>query len=168
MLSKHDIEFMKQSVREIINEWQTTITILQPLPLSEQPNYNNIMHEFVGDVKYETIVVPAERKDLVNNQTNNLTLDTVEYGKKNAGTILYAISNIIPVFDEDGNQIGVKSFKPNKDSIIAIDDTEDRYYIYAMRDRIGETLIVIKRHVGNKLYGADIGDNVPVDGLGDD
>ena len=79
MLSKYDIEFMKQSVREIINEWQTTITILQPLPLSEQPNYNNIMHEFVGDVKYETIVVPAERKDLVNNQTNNLTLDTGEY-----------------------------------------------------------------------------------------
>ena len=135
MLSKHDIEFMKQSIREIINEWQTTITILQPLPLSEQPNYNNIMHEFVGDVKYETIVVPAERKDLVNNQTNNLTLDTVEYGKKNAGTILYAIPNIIPVFDEDGNQIGVKSFKPNKDSIIAIDDTEDRYYIYEMHKK---------------------------------
>ena len=62
----------------------------------------------------------------------------------------------------------MKSFKPNKDSIIAIDDTEDRYYIYAMRDRIGETLIVIKRHVGNKLYGADIGDNIPIDGLGDD
>lgn len=169
MLTSHDIEFMKSSVREVISDWQTTIVIMQPLPLDEQLNYNKLMHEFNGDAVYETIVVQAERKDIVNNYTNNVPPDDTEYGEKNAGTILYAIPNIIPVMDENGNQIGVRLFKPHKEAVIIIDDTNDRYQITSMRDRIGELLITVKRYVGNIPQGTEVVSETPVDGLiGDD
>lgn len=170
MLSKHDIEFMKESVRDVIDQWHTTITIMQPLPLDQQPNYNKLMHEFSGDALYETLVVPAERKDLVNNYTNSVPADETSYGKKNAGVMLYAIPNVIPVFDDNGNQIGVKRYIPNKDSIIVVDDTDDRYYIESIRDRIGEVLITIRRYVGDIPDGSEYIDDehIPTDGLGDD
>ena len=169
MLTSHDIEFMKSSVREVISDWQTTIVIMQPLPLDKQPNYNKLMHEFNGDAVYETIVVQAERKDIVNNYTNNVPPDDTEYGEKNAGTILYAIPNIIPIMDENGNQVGVRLFKPHKEAVIIIDDTNDRYQITSMRDRIGELLITVKRYVGNIPQGTEVVSETPVDGLiGDD
>lgn len=170
MLTGGDIEFMKCSVRDVINQWHTTITIMQPLPVDKQPNYSMLLHEFAGKVVYETIVVPAERKDLVNNYTNDLPPTDVEYGEKNAGIILYAIHNILPKFDENGNQIGVATFKPHKQSIIAIDDTNDRYYISSIRDRIGETLITIKRYVGAVPDGSmEINqEDMPHDGLGEE
>lgn len=168
MLTTGDIEFMKNSVRDIIDQWHTTITIMQPLPLDKQPNYDKLLREFTGDIVYDTIVVPAERKDIVNNQTNDLPPDETEYGEKNAGIILYAIPNIIPIRNEDGIEIGVKQFKPHKDSVIIIDDTTDRYYIKAMRDRIGEILIIICRYVGDVPDGSNVTDDkMPTDGLAD-
>lgn len=159
---------MKDSVREIIGDWHTTITIMQPLPLNKQPNYNSLMREFTGDVLYNTITVPAERKDIVSNNTNLIDPKDSEYGENNAGTLLYAIPNIIPVI-RNGKQVGVKRFKPNKDSTIIIDSSDDRYYIYSMRSRIGETLIAIRKHVGDIPNGTDIidRDNIPIDGLAD-
>ena len=167
VLTTGDIEYMKNSVRDIIDQWHTTITIMQPLPLDRQPNYDKILHEFTGDILYETVLVPAERKDIVNNYTNDLPPDDTEYGEKNAGTILYAIPNIITVFDENGNKLGIRQFKPHKEAVIAIDDTDDRYYIQSMRDRIGEVLITIKRYTGNIPEGTDSiqHEHMPTDGL---
>lgn len=169
ILTPYDIEFMKNSVRDVIDQWHTTITIMQPLPVDKQPNYNKLMKEFTGDVLYETISISAERKDIVNNYTNNMPPDDTEYGEKNAGTILYAIPNILPVLDSNGIQIGIRQFKPDKDAIIAIDDTEDRYYISSMRDRIGEVLITVKRYTGDIPDGSENidKDKVPIDGLSD-
>lgn len=169
ILTHGDIEFMKNTVRDIINQWHTTITIMQPLPLDQQPNYNKLLHEFTGDAEYEIIMISAERKDIVNNYTNDLPPDDTEYGEKNAGTILYAIPNILPILDENGVQTGVRQFKPHKESIIIVDDTSDRYHIVSMRDRIGETLITIKRYVGEIPKGSEVIDsnNIPIDGLGE-
>lgn len=170
MLSEGDIAFMKESVRDVIEQWHTTITIRQPLPLEQQPNYNKLMHEFVdgGEIMYEDIVISAERKDIVNNYTNNLPPDDTEYGEKNAGTILYAIPSVLPVF-KDGQQIGVRAFKPHKESVIIVDNSSDRYYIQSIRDRIGETLITIKRYTGAVPEGSIEIDNdkVPTNGLAD-
>lgn len=169
ILSKADINFMKESVRDVINQWHTTITIMQPLPIDEQPNYDKLMREFTGDVVFETLVVPAERKDIVNNYTNDLPPDDTAYGEKNAGTILYAIPNVIPILDENGNQTGVRQFKPNSEAIIAIDDTKDRYHITSMRDRIGEVLITVKRYIGDIPDGSEVIESgkEPTDGLGE-
>ena len=168
MLNMSDIEFMKNSVRDIIDQWHTTIVIMQPLPLDRQPNYDKLLREYNGEVLYETISVPAERKDIVNNYTNDLPPDDTEYGQKNAGTILYAIPNVVPVYDENGIKTGVRQFKPHKEAIIAIDDTPDRYHIVSMRDRIGEVLIVIKRYIGEIPNGSEILNKIPVDGLADE
>lgn len=169
MLTTGDIEFMKNSVRDIIDQWHTKITIMQPLPLDKQENYDKLLHEFTGDVLYETLLIPAERKDLVNNYTNHLPPDNTEYGVKNAGTILFAIPNVISVYNDDGVEIGKRQFKPHKEAVIAIDDTSDRYRIDSIRDRIGETLITIKRYVGNVPNNSDIieDDKMPIDGLAD-
>lgn len=169
VLTHGDIEFMKNSVRDVIDQWHTTITIMQPLPLEEQSNYDAILREFTGDVLYESISIRAERKDIVNNYTNDLPPDDTEYGEKNAGTILYAIPNIIQVLDEDNNIIDIKPFRPHKESIIVIDDTSDRYHIVSMRDRIGEILITIKRYTGSIPKGSQNidPDKLPNDGLAD-
>ena len=42
ILTPYDIEFMKSSVRDVIDQWHTTITIMQPLPVDKQPNYNKL------------------------------------------------------------------------------------------------------------------------------
>lgn len=167
ILTKGDIEFMKDSVRDIIDQWHTTITIMQPLPLDEQPNYDKLLREFTGDVLYETISISAERKDIVNNYMNDLPPDDTEYGEKNAGTILYAIPNIITVYDKNGVKTGIRQFKPHKEAVIVIDDTDDRYHIVSMRDRIGEILITVKRFVGDVPDGSTPidTDKIPVDGL---
>ena len=169
MLTAGDIEYMKNSVRDIIDQWHTTITIMQPLPIEQQVNYDVILREFTGDVLYETICISAERKDIVNNYTNDLPPDDVEYGQKNAGTMLYAIPNVIPVFDESGRQIGIRQYKPHKQAVIAIDDTTDRYRIRSMRDRIGETLIMLQRYTSDGAVpkgSLNIDDDkLPIDGL---
>ena len=72
MLTQGDIQFMKDSVREVVENWNTTITLMSPLPLDKQPNYNQYLREFNGDVEYEIITVTAERKDIVNNYTNDV------------------------------------------------------------------------------------------------
>lgn len=169
ILTPYDIEYMKDTVRDIISQWHTTITIMQPLPEDKQPHYDKLMHEFTGDVLYETIVVQAERKDIVNNYTNNMPPDDTEYGEKNAGTLLYAIPNILPVCDSNGIQIGIRQFKPSRNAVVMIDDTADRYYISSMRDRIGEVLITIKRYIGDTPDGSETidKDKIPVDGLSD-
>ena len=71
VLNPWDINFMKNTVREIIDAWQTTITFIQPKSIEEQDNYDNLMHEFVGDAEYEYVIITAERKDIVNNYTND-------------------------------------------------------------------------------------------------
>lgn len=166
MLTPFDIEFMKNSVRSVIDEWNTKILILEPLPLNEQPNYNMLMHEYTGEIKYKEILMNAERKDIVQNTTNRLSVDDATYGMRNAGTMLYSIPNIIPVFDEDGHQTGIEQYRPNTESIFIIDDTTDRYYLKNMKDRLGETLIELVRYEGNTPKISDT-INQPVDGLSD-
>lgn len=152
ILNQWDHEFMKETVRDVINQWSTQLTILTPLPIDEQPNYNKLMHEYTGSVVYSKVVVPAERKDIVNNYTNNIQPDEVEYGKKNEGTLLYAIPDRIPVY-VDGRLSEMRPFKPSNDSIFTIDDSGDQYYVRYIRDRIGETLVMIYRYTGGTDSG---------------
>lgn len=139
MLNAHDIAWMENTVREIINEWDTKIVIYSRLPLEEQPNYNHLMKEFVGDSYCTMLTIDAERKDIVNNMTNDPDPDNLDFGKKNNGTFLYAIHDIV-----DG-----KPYKPSLHDIVTIGDDEV-YYIRSIRSRIGETLVSINRFVGNK------------------
>lgn len=138
MLNSYDIQFMNNSVQEIIKEWNTKISIFSR-SLENQPNYNEYMNEFTGESICTRTIVDAERKDIVNNMTNNPEPDNVDYGVCNEGTILFAIPDTISDI----------RYKPLISDIVTIDDSGDVYYIRSMRDRIGETLITIKRFTGN-------------------
>lgn len=156
MLNAWDIEFMRETVRDTVKAWNTTITILSPLPIEQQPNYNRQMREYTGEIKFTKLVIPAEHKDIVNNQTNDIQPDDILYGTKNAGVMMYAIPDIIPTYDTDGKQNGTKPYKPSIDDIFIIDASNDRYYLRSMRDRMGETLITICRYVGGTPNGTGI------------
>ena len=156
MLNAHDVKWMENTVREIISEWDTKINIYSRLPLEEQPNYNHLMREFIGDSYCNMITITAERKDIVNNMTNDPDSDNLDFGRKNDGVFLYAIPDIIEVTetftDDDGNDVDekvIKKFLPTLHDIVTIGD-EEVYYVRNVRSRIGETLITIKRFTGNK------------------
>lgn len=170
MLTTGDIQFMKDSVREVVADWHTTITFMNPLPLDKQPNYNKYLKEFTGDVEYETITVSAERKDIVNNYTNDVNSSDTIYGENDTGRYLYAVPNVLPVKDENGKQIGVKQWRIQPDATVIIDDTEDRYEILNIRDRIGEYLVTIRRYTGSVPNSTEEipEDNIPHDGLNDE
>lgn len=138
MLSKYDIEWMEKSVQDVIKNWQCSITIYSKLPLDEQPNYNPLMREFTGDYYCSKLDIDAERKDIVNNMTNDPGTDTLDFGKSNDGVILYAIPNTVN---------GV-SYKPSLYDVITNGDG-NVYFIRNIRDRIGETLITAHRFTGN-------------------
>ena len=170
MLTQGDIQFMKDSVREVVENWNTTITLMSPLPLDKQPNYNQYLREFNGDVEYEIITVTAERKDIVNNYTNDVNPSDTKYGENDDGKYLYAVPNVLPVKNDAGKQIGVKHWRPNPESVVIIDDTEDRYEIINVRDRIGEYLITIRRYTGDTPNStSDVPqENIPHNGLYDE
>lgn len=152
MLNAHDIRWMEDTVREVIGEWDTKIMIYSRLPLEQQPNYNRLMKEFTGDSYCTVLEISAERKDIVNNMTNDPDPDNLDFGRKDNGTFLYAIPDIITVVEtlEDGEVVEKEEkYVPSLHDIVTTGDN-DVYYIRNIRSRIGETLISIKRFVGNK------------------
>lgn len=166
MLNAHDIRWMEDTVREVISEWNTKISIYSRLPLEEQPNYNHLMREFTGDSYCKVLTVIAERKDIVNNMTNDPDPDNIDFGRKDNGTFLYAIPDVIKVTettkDENGNDVShevEKKYSPTLHDVVTIGDGEV-YYIRSIRSRIGETLLTIKRFTGNKPTISTVDDNI--------
>ena len=161
MLNAHDVRWMEDTVREVIDEWATKINIYSRLPLEEQPNYNHFMREFTGDSYCTVLTISAERKDLVNNMTNDPDPDNLDFGRKNNGTFLYAIHDIIKVKKVvDGVEVEVEeAYEPTLHDIVTTGDGEV-YYIRSVRKRIGETLITIKRFTGNKPMISTVDDKV--------
>ena len=138
MLNAHDIRWMEDTVQDVIKSWMCSITIYSKLPIEEQPNYNILMREFTGDYYCKKTIIDAERKDIVNNMTNDPGIDTLDFGRSNDGTMLYALPNVI----------NGEKYKPSLYDIITNGDGEV-YFIRNIRDRIGETIITVNRFNGN-------------------
>lgn len=143
MLSRADLNWMERTVRSIIKEWDTKITIYSKLPEDQQKNYNKLMREFTGGYICSKLEIDAERKDIVNNMTNDPSVDTLALGVTDDGTLLYALPNVIE--NDDGK---IVQYKPTLFDIVDIGDGYI-YYIRNIKDRIGETLITIMRFVGS-------------------
>ena len=157
MMSAYDIAWIENTVREVINEWRNRIKIYSRLPKEEQPNYNHLMHEFTGDSYCSVVDIIAERKDIVNNMTNDPDPDNLDYGRKNNGVYLYAIPDVVEVNGER------KRYEPSLFDLVTIGD-DDVYYIRSVRSRIGETLITIKRFTGHKPEIVDTDGNTVIRG----
>lgn len=138
MLTAYDISVMEKDVQEILADWNMRIKILRPKPLTEQPNYNKIMHEFDGAVEYDTLEnIPAERKDAPNIYIQDVKVED------NTGDRVYGYQTLSVPTIFNGEPLEI-----DEDCIFIIDDSDDRYFVKSVRPRIGETIITVSRYVG--------------------
>lgn len=155
MLNSYDISWMEDTVRSVIREWNTSITIYSRLPMEYQTNYDKLMREFVGPMECSSKYTYAERKDMVNNNTYSYDNKSTEYGITDDGKLVYTIPDMID---------GVR-YTPHINDIATISDGDsgDIYYISDIRNRIGEVLLTIGRFVGSKPVISTIGGKVFID-----
>ena len=140
MLTPHDISMMEDDVNDIISGWNTKVTILIPLPMDKQVNWNELMREYTGKVLYNKLIdVPVERKDIPNIYSENVKID-------NAGTVVHGdVVYAVPV-TFNGDNIDM-----NTDCIFIIDDSE--YIVKHIRYRIGEYLVQLSKLTGGTASG---------------
>ena len=96
MLTRYDITMMEDTVRDIISMWDMRLTVLKPLPIDQQPNWNEHMHEYSGEIHYiQYDNVAMERKDQTN--TNIYDFDIkLGAGDDKDGYLVFAIPSKIP------------------------------------------------------------------------
>lgn len=139
MLTQHDINMMASTVMDILGSWGMTATILTPKPKDEQPNWNPLMREFTGDVKYDIIKnVPAERLEVVNEYHQDRT--HMKAGTKTESSILYKLPA-----EFNGKPLVITS-----DMLFMFNgDNTKKYHINTIRERIGETIIDVDLITGD-------------------
>lgn len=133
MLTPYDIQMMEADVRSIIQMWNLRITVLKPLPIDKQPNWNEHMHEYSGKIHYVQFDnVQMERKDQM--ITNTYTIDIINgAGDQADGMLIFTTSDLNTFIDETcricykGEQWRIKNIYP----------------------RIGETIIAVFKLTGN-------------------
>lgn len=143
MLTQYDISIMENSVRDIIGMWNTRLKVLKPLPIDQQPNWNEHMHEYSGEIHYtEYVNVPMERKDQVNMNIYDTDI------RNGAGD------------DRDGRITLTTS-----DTNIFIDDTcriiymDEQWRVSMIRQRIGEKILILNKIVGSNEKWANVPDS---------
>lgn len=137
--------FMENTVNDIIRDWNTTIITLFPLPVDQQ-NYNPLVKEVVGNVRYNRANISAEKKVMTNYYDNDIEVN--RGGDKDGGNIVYSVPTTI----------NNKPFKPSIDDLYYING--DLYRIRSMRDRIGETILILYKHTGVNIDSIDIAKDV--------
>lgn len=139
MLTPYDIQVMESEVRAVISMWNTRLTVLKPLPIERQPNWNEHMHEYSGPVHYTQFDnVEMERKDQM--ITNTYTIDMVNgAGDQADGFLIFTTSDLNTFIDETcrlcykGEQWRIRNLYP----------------------RIGETIIAVFKLTGSDEKWAD-------------
>lgn len=144
MLTQHDISMMESQVIEILELWGDKATILIPKPEVEQPNWNPLMREYTGDIAYDMIEnVPTERLDVVNEYTI-ADMSYVKAGNKAEASILYKFPTVF-----NGKSLIITS-----DMIFMFNnDTEKKYHVNTIRQRIGETIVDVDLITGGTDSG---------------
>lgn len=144
MLTGRDIAMMEQDVRDIIYGWQTRIKILAPLPAESQPNWSALLHEYNGEIHYTLYDnVVAERKDIQDKNTHDLNIEGGA-GNKDDGRLIFTVSDLYTFVDIDCQII--------YDGL--------RYKVDMLKERIGETLILISKITGSDEKWANTPDVV--------
>jgi hypothetical protein len=142
MLTQCDIEMMKQDVRGIVMDWGTYAIVLQPKPEAEQTNWNPVLREYTGKMECYAMVVYCERKDTVGAINSGVEANVA--GDKITGSFVYSIPDI----DVNGETITIDS-----DSIFILDDSDNRFMVKSIKDRIGEQIIQLTKYTGGSPAG---------------
>lgn len=142
MLTSHDRDIMAQAVREAINEWDLKLTIFKPLPVEQQINWNEQLHEYSGAIEHNKYInVVAERKDQQNMVIYNLNIAT-QAGDSADGTLIFSVPNIYTFIDEDCRVLY----------------NGEQWRIHTIKERIGENIIIVRKLTGN----TDVWSNIPI------
>lgn len=136
-INAYDRAMMTREIHEMLQGFGTTITIIKPLPLSQQTHYDELLDEFNGDVAFNQYNVPAMRYDARTDYVEIYELDSKKYGDRREALLSYKISRT----DCENNLITLDSHTE-----VAIDDTGDIYYIEKIEKKIGEYRIFIRRY----------------------
>lgn len=164
MLNSWDIQFMNDCVYEVIAGWNNHIIAYIPLPEDKQKNYNKYMREYNGPILYTKKTILAERVEIVNNYDDSIPPEDIDYGRRDNGTLMFAIPDEIPIYDDNMNISGYEKWRPDMFMVFQVDDSNDRYYVRSIKDRIGQVLVTIMRYDGTTPNGVNIDDIIIVDG----
>lgn len=134
MITQYDIDVMENDIADIIKSWNNTLDILLPLPVDQQTNYNTIMNEFIGEILYDKISIPAERKDMQNMIENDISDN--KHGDIDGGTLMFTIPSTY----------GYILDNPTECIILY---NNEKWYIRNTKIRIGEIIITIKKLISN-------------------
>lgn len=164
MLTDWDLKFMNDCVHETIMSWRDNIIAYIPLPEEKQRNFNKYMREYTGPILYYKKRILAERTELVNNYNNSIQPDDIDYGRRDDGTLMYAIPDEIPIYNNTDNSVsGYEKWRPDMFMIFQVDDSDDRYYVRSIKDRIGQVLLTIMRYDGTTPNGINLNDIEVID-----
>lgn len=143
MLTQHDLDMMKNDVMGILKSWGMFATILIPKSEEEQSNFNPLMREYTGEIEYDILEnVPVERLEVVNEYHSNV--GHIKAGTKTESSILYKFPAEL-----DGEPLTIK----HNMIFMFNGDTENRYHINTIRERIGETIVDVDLIVGGTDSG---------------
>lgn len=136
MLNTHDISQMEIDIYEVLSDWEDRVEIWNMLPANQQPDWDPIMREIVGETRYNKITnVPAERRDITLH--SNITTNA---GDDDVGRAVICISSIY----KDNN--GFAPITINIDSIIIFDG--EQWRVSTINPKLGEIMVGINRLTG--------------------
>lgn len=130
-----------KTVDSIINDWATLIQIWNIKPKEDQPGWNPIMNEIVGDIKYDKqLDVPAQLTDMV-----PVLLETDVGGDKFTGELILYIP-LKYEYNEKTITIDI-----NQNSLFILDDNiKSPWRLKTMKRLPGEHIVKIIKMTGGE------------------
>lgn len=165
LLSEYDLQWMNDCIHETICSYHSTIIAYIPLPENRQPNFDKYLREFNGPILYYKKIIRAERVELVQDNTDSIPPEDIDYGRRDSGDIMYAIPDDIPIYDDHLNIHGYEKWRPDIFMVFQVNDSDDRYYVRSIRDRIGQCLLGIRKYDGVTPNGIDLKDILVIDDI---
>lgn len=158
LLNNYDRKFMNDSIHETIFSFDNYITAFIPLPEDKQRNFDKYMREYNGAILFYKKIVLAERIELVQDYNDTTKADDIDYGRRDSGKLAYAIPDDIPIIDDHGCINGYEHYRPSQFDIFQVDESDDRYYVETVKDRIGQYVVIMHKYDGTTPNGINLKD----------
>ncbi len=151
MLTSLDKQIMSNDIGNIIDDWSEYVQIWTPLPKEQQPNYNNLMREFVGEILYDKqLDVPAEEVRATDAKTELITNNA---GDKHIERLVICVPIQYKYTDPDTDVTNLMDIDIDEHSLIVFNsDPDSRWRIERSRRRLGEYMLYLYKMIGGGQY----------------
>lgn len=130
---------MESDARHIIQEWAEYVTIKTILPKDQQPDWNPIMNEIVGDPRYdEQNNIPIEKVMVYDNSHHDSKVEVISAGDR----YNHRICVNIPQKVKNQETKELVDVMLNEDSIIVYNDID--YKVESLFAKIGEWTVTLQ------------------------